>query len=76
MKKINKVKTLSIRVAPLLYERLQEECDARSVRMTDLVRLALESYLRDSTKVDSLRKKDLTAFYLAALKLELAVTAD
>jgi predicted DNA-binding protein len=71
MKEVNKVKTLSVRVSPLLNERLERECESRGVRMTDLVRLALESYLRDSTKVTELSKKDLTAFYLAALKLEL-----
>ena len=71
MKDINKVKTLSVRVSPSLNKRLEDECEARGVRMTDLVRLALESYLRDSTKVTELSKKDLTAFYLAALKLEL-----
>ena len=71
MKDINKVKTLSVRVSPSLNKRLEDECEVRGVRITDLVRLALESYLRDSTKVTELSKKDLTAFYLAALRLEL-----
>lgn len=69
---MNKVKTLSVRISASLEDRLHKECEVKGVRVTDIVRLALEFYLRDSAKVQQLSKKDLTAFYIEALKLELA----
>ncbi len=68
---MNKVKTLSVRISTSLEDRLHKECETKGVRVTDIVRLALEFYLRDSAKVQQLSKTDLTAFYIEALKLEL-----